>query len=159
MVQESEVKKFVESNDYKDTTDKVDLTEASDEELSEVADGILSDAENIKQVNFFPDKRKSLNREIKQKIASGLTFEIQDCIDELSDLWYNPEITKKETDQLAALEYVIENKDKIPQLWVKLEEKANEIAKNIGVEIGEKWILNTKADQTQTFTDEQRIAA
>ena len=161
MVPKSEVKTIAESNnDYKDNIHNLDFANSSNEKLNKVADDILRNTENIKQVKLFPDKRESLNPEIKQKFASGLTSEIQNCIDELSDLWYNPEITEKETDQLAALEYVIENKDKIPQSWVKLEEKANEIAKNIGVEIEEKWILNnTKADHTQTSTNERRIAA
>ena len=150
MVEKAELKTIVEANDYADY-DGETLSKASPEQLDALAQDILANAENIQQVKVFPDKRKSLDLETKQKIASWLTSEIQDCIDELSDLWYNPEITEKETNQLTALEYVIDHKDKIPQSFVKLEEKANEIAKSIGVEIEEKWILdNAKADHSQT---------
>jgi hypothetical protein len=34
-------------------------------------------------------------------------------------------------DNVAALEFVRENKDKIPQSWLKVEEKANEVSKEI----------------------------
>ena len=159
MVPNSEVQTIVESNDYKDNN-KLDFAKSSNEELNKVADGILGDAGNIEQVKLFPNKRESLNPDIKKRIASKLTSEIQDCINKLSDLWYNPEITEKETDQLTTLEYVIKNKDKIPKSWIMLEEKANKLAKSIGVEIQEKWILDdTKANPTQASTDNYKVAA
>jgi hypothetical protein len=53
---------------------------------------------------------------------------------------YSPEITQEDADNVAALEFVRSNKEKIPQSWVKLEEKANEVAKDMAKEIVEKGI-------------------
>ena len=147
MISNPEFKQIENDNGNNNRIEDVDLSKATNKELGEVANDILSNTENINQAKFFPDKRNSLNPEIKLKISSELTSEIQDCVNKLRDLWYNPEVTEKEKTQLATLEYVIENKDKIPQSWLKLEQKVNEIAKSIGTEINEKWIFdNTKAD-------------
>ena len=131
-------------------TESLNFKEASDEELKHLADGIVNNTENQNQVKIFPDLWNSLNAEKKTQIAWQLTAEIQDSIKELSDLWveYSSEVTKEDADNVAALEFVRENKDKIPQSWIKLEEKANEVAKAMGQEIVEKGILDNDTGDT-----------
>ena len=86
----------------------------------------------------------------KQKFdfTSKLSAEIKDSIKELSNLWiekeFSTEITEKDVKQIADLEFVRANKEKIQQSWTKLEKKANEIAKDMEKEIREKWILDKK---------------
>ena len=84
---------------------------------------------------------------MKDKIAWQLTDEIRDSIKELSDQWieYSPEITQEDADNVAALEFVRSNKEKIPQSWVKLEEKANEVAKDMAKEVVEKGIYKEQS--------------
>ena len=64
-------------------------------------------------------------------------------IKELKDLWieYSPEISQEDVDNVAALEFVRANKDKIPQSWLKVEEKANEVSKEIWKEVQDKGII------------------
>ena len=144
MIQTPELKQVAETS--KDTEHSVDLKNATNEHLKTVADGIVNNPENQEQVKVFPDKWNSLSLEEKTKFASQLTAEIQDSIKELQDLWieYSPEITQEDVDNIAALEFVRSNKDKIPQSWIKLEEKANEVVKNIWNEVQDKWILDIK---------------
>lgn len=144
MITTPELKQVPETT--KDTEHSVDLKNATNEHLKTVADGIVNNPENQEQVKLFPDKWNSLSLEEKTKLASELTSEVKNSIKELSDLWveYSPEITQEDVDNVAALEFVRANKEKIPQSWVKLEEKANEVAKNIGVEVQDKWILDTQ---------------
>jgi len=144
MIQTPELKQVAETS--KDTEHSIDLKNATNEHLKTVADGIVNNPENQEQVKVFPDKWNSLSLEEKTKFASQLTAEIQDSIKELQDLWieYSPEITQEDVDNIAALEFVRSNKDKIPQSWIKLEEKANEVVKNIWNEVQDKWILDIK---------------
>ena len=146
MITTPELKQVPETT--KDTEHSVDLKNATNEHLRTVADGIVNKPENQEQVKLFPDKWNSLGLEHKTNILSQLTNDIQDSIQELSDLWveYSPEITGEDEANVAAFEFVRANKDKIPQSWVKLEEKANEVAKNIGVEIQDKWILDIQKE-------------
>ena len=126
------------------TIDTSNLNETTSNELKQLADGIVNNPENQKQVKIFPDVWNSLNAEQKTEIAWQLTAEIQDSIKELKDLWveYSPEISQKDVDNVAALEFVRANKEKVPQSWIKLENKANEVAKDIGKEITDTWLLN-----------------
>ena len=127
----------------KDTERSINIKEASNKELKQIADGIVNNPENQEQVKFFPDLWNSLNAEEKTKIAWQLTTEIQDSIKELKDLWieYSPEISQEDVDNVAALEFVRANKDKIPQSWLKVEEKANEVSKEIWKEVQDKGII------------------
>ncbi len=120
-----------------------DIKEASNKELKQIADDIVNNPENQKQVTIFPDSWNSLNPEEKAKIAWQLTTEIQDSITELKDLWieYSPEIFQEDVDNVAALEFVRANKDKIPQSWLKVEEKANEVSKEIWKEVQDNGII------------------
>ena len=146
MAPKGEVKTVEESNYNGNDIGKIDFREASDDQLKEVADGIVSSKENVQQVKFFPEKWESLNHEEKENIAWQLTREIQDSIKELSSLWveYSPDVTKEDGDKVAALEFVRENQEKIPQTWIKLEEKVNEVAKNIWIEINDKGIIDNE---------------
>ncbi len=136
-----EIKQVAET--FKDTERRINIKEASDEELKQMAEGIVNNPENQEQVKFFPDLWNSLNAEEKWKIAWQLTTEIQDSIKELKDLWieYSPEISQEDVDNVAALEFVRANKDKIPQSWLKVEEKANEVSKEIWKEVQDKGII------------------
>jgi len=136
-----EIKQVAETS--KDTERRINIKEASDEELKQMAEGIVNNPENQEQVKFFPDLWNSLNAEEKWKIAWQLTTEIQDSIKELKDLWieYSPEISQEDVDNVAALEFVRANKDKIPQSWLKVEEKANEVSKEIWKEVQDKGII------------------
>ena len=142
MIARPEVKKVAEADDSRNDISKLDLTKASDEDLRKIADGITWNQENWEQVKVFPDLWNSLSPEMKNKIAWQLTDEIRNSIKELSDqgIEYSPEITQEDADNVAALEFVRSNKEKIPQSWVKLEEKANEVAKDMAKEIVEKGI-------------------
>ena len=123
--------------------ENINLKEASKEQLTKLADGIVSNKENVQQVKVFPDSWDSLSIQQKEEIAWNLTEEIKEAIAELNDSSeYTPKITKEDADKVAALEYVRENKEKIPQTWIKLEEKANEVARNIWIEIEDKWIID-----------------
>ena len=53
----------------KDTERSINIKEASNKELKQMADGIVNNPENQKQVKFFPDLWNSLNAEEKTKIA------------------------------------------------------------------------------------------
>ena len=136
-----EIKQVPEAT--KDTEKNINIKEASNEELKQVADGIVDSPENQNQVKFFPDSWNSLKAEEKTKIAWQLTSEIQDSITELKDLWieYSSDISPEDVDKVAALDFVIENKEKIPQLWQVLEKKADEVSKEIWKEIQDKWII------------------
>lgn len=150
MTPKAEVKTIAESNDTKNDINKIDFKNVSNEDLKKLADGIVSNEENLQQVKIFPEVWESLSPQMKESIAWQLTKEIKDSIKELRDLWveYSSEVTKEDADNVAALEFVRENKDKIPQSWIKLEEKANEVAKAMGQEIVEKGILDKNAGDT-----------
>jgi len=147
MIARPEVKKVAEADDSRNDISKLDLTKASDEDLRKIADGITWNQENWEQVKVFPDLWNSLSPEMKDKIAWQLTDEIRDSIKELSDQWieYSPEITQEDADNVAALEFVRSNKEKIPQSWIKLEEKANEVAKDMAKEVVEKGIYKEQS--------------
>ena len=164
MVARTEVKTITESGDtIRDMSKLDDVSKLTDQERRDRVNYILSDPESMEQVKIFPDLWKSLPLNVRQEIAAALTTEVKNCIDELSDFWveYSPEITDKDQEQIAQLEFVIENRDKIPQSYVKLEEKTNEVVKSMGIEIEEKWILdNAKADRSgDIYTDDYKIAA
>ena len=147
MAPEAEVRTVVESNNNGNdinNLNELDLKNASNNELEKVANSIVSNEENMQQVKIFPEIWKSLNPEMKEKIAWELTEEIKDAIKELSDLWveYSSEISEGDEGKIAALEFVRENREKIPQTWVKLEEKVNEVAKNIWIEVEDKGIID-----------------
>ena len=115
---------------------------------NEMANSIVWNPENIKQVKAFPNLWESLDPKQKFDFTSKLSAEIKDSIKELSNLWieneFSTEITEKDVKQIADLEFVRANKEKIQQSWTKLEKKANEIAKDMEKEIREKWILDKK---------------
>ena len=115
---------------------------------NEMANSIVWNPENIKQVKAFPNLWESLDPKQKFDFTSKLSAENKDSIKELSNLWieneFSTEITEKDVKQIADLEFVRANKEKIQQSWTKLEKKANEIAKDMEKEIREKWILDKK---------------
>jgi hypothetical protein len=87
----------------------------------------------------------SLDDSQKKEFVSRLEWEIRDAIDELKSLWieeqeYSPEVTKEDEQKIADLNFVRENKDKIPQSWSKLEMKAKEVAVEIKKDIKKEWL-------------------
>ena len=131
------------------TIDTSNLQETTNDELKQLADGVVSNPENQKQVRFFPDQWNSLTHEQKVNIAWQLTTEIQNSIHELSDLWieYKPEtseITKEDIDNLNALEFVCANRKILPNpTWEEFERVLEETAKDMWKEVNDKWLLNT----------------
>ena len=127
------------------TIDTSNLQETTNDELKQLADGIVNNPENQEQVKFFPDQWNSLNDEEKAEFAWQLTAEIQKSITKLNDLWieYNPKITKWDENNVYALRFLIEHQKEVPpQLWSEIEKKAEEIAKDIRKEIEDTGILN-----------------
>jgi len=123
----------------------VDVQNLTDQEISDLTDGILSNPDNIRQVKVFPDLWDSLDDSQKKEFVSRLEWEIRDAIDELKSLWieeqeYSPEVTKEDEQKIADLNFVRENKDKIPQSWSKLEMKAKEVAVEIKKDIKKEWL-------------------
>ena len=123
----------------------VDVQNLTDQEISDLTDGILSNPDNIRQVKVFPDLWDSLDDSQKKEFVSKLEWEIRDAIDELKSLWieeqeYSPEVTKEDEQKIADLNFVRENKDKIPQSWSKLEMKAKEVAVEIKKDIKKEWL-------------------
>jgi hypothetical protein len=86
----------------------------------------------------------SLNDQQKSDFVSKLEWEIKDAVDELKALWieneYSPEVTKEDEKKIADLNFVRENKEKIPQSWSKLEMKAKEVAVEIKNDIEKEWL-------------------
>ena len=134
MISTHEVKPVEERQD---TVESVNLREATSEQLKQLADGVVNNPENQEQVKFFPDQWNSLNDEEKAEFAWQLTAEIQKSITELNDLWivYSPEIFQGDVGNVAALEFVRANKDKILPLWLEVERKAEEVSKEIWKEV------------------------
>ena len=68
----------------------------------------------------------------------------RDAVDELKALWieneYSPEVTKEDEQKIADLNFVRENKEKIPQSWSKLEMKAKEVAHEMEEDIKKEWL-------------------
>ncbi len=67
MENNAEVKTIAESND--NAMDVKDIRKATDEQLNKLADGIVSNEENVKQVKVFPDAWDSLEPETKKEIV------------------------------------------------------------------------------------------
>ena len=123
---------------------KVDVQNLTEQEAADLVEDILSDPKNIEQVKVFPDLWNSLSDKLKADFVSKLEWEIRDAVKDLKDLWiereYSPEITKEDEQKIADLNFVRENKDRIPQSWSKLEMKAKEVAKEMADDIKKEWL-------------------
>ncbi len=138
---------IAKSNKYELNADSKKVENAENltkKEVDELATHIVNTPENQNQVKAFPDLWESLNDQQKSDFVSKLEWEIRDTIDELKSLWvekeYSPEITQEDADKVADLEFIRDNKDKIPQSWSKLEMKANEVAKEMMDDIKKEWL-------------------
>lgn len=138
---------IAKSNEYQLNTDSNKIENYKDltrDEVDKLATDIVKTPENQDQVKAFPDLWESLNDQQKSDFVSKLEWEIRDAVDELKSLWvekeYSPEITQEDADKVADLEFVRDNKDKIPQSWSKLEMKANEVAKEMMDDIKKEWL-------------------
>ncbi len=122
----------------------IDVKNLTDKEIADLANEIVSNPNNVEQVKVFPDLWNSLNDQQKSDFVSKLEWEIKDAVDELKALWieneYSPEVTKEDEKKIADLNFVRENKDKIPQSWSKLEMKAKEVAVEIKNDIEKEWL-------------------
>ena len=122
----------------------IDVKNLTDKEIADLANEIVSNPNNVEQVKVFPDLWNSLNDQQKSDFVSKLEWEIKDAVDELKALWieneYSPEVTKEDEKKIADLNFVRENKDKIPQSWSKLEMKAKEVAHEMEEDIKKEWL-------------------
>ena len=122
----------------------IDVKNLTDKEIADLANEIVSNPNNVEQVKVFPDLWNSLNDQQKSDFVSKLEWEIKDAVDELKALWieneYSPEVTKEDEKKIADLNFVRENKEKIPQSWSKLEMKAKEVAVEIKNDIEKEWL-------------------
>ena len=122
----------------------IDVKNLTDKEIADLANEIVSNPNNVEQVKVFPDLWNSLNDQQKSDFVAKLEWEIKDAVDELKALWieneYSPEVTKEDEKKIADLNFVRENKDKIPQSWSKLEMKAKEVAVEIKNDIEKEWL-------------------
>ena len=122
----------------------IDVKNLTDKEIADLANEIVSNPNNVEQVKVFPDLWNSLNDQQKSDFVSKLEWEIKDAVDELKALWieneYSPEVTREDEKKIADLNFVRENKDKIPQSWSKLEMKAKEVAVEIKNDIEKEWL-------------------
>ena len=122
----------------------IDVKNLTDKEISDLANDIVSNPNNVEQVKVFPDLWNSLSEQQKSDFVAKLEGEIKDAVDELKALWieneYSPEITREDEKKIADLNFVRENKDKIPQSWSKLEMKAKEVAVEIKKDIKKEWL-------------------
>lgn len=122
----------------------IDVKNLTDKEISDLANDIVSNPNNLEQVKVFPDLWNSLNEQQKSDFVAKLEGEIKDAVDELKSLWieneYSPEVTKEDEKKIADLNFVRENKEKIPQSWSKLEMKAKEVAVEIKNDIEKEWL-------------------
>ena len=118
--------------DAKNLNGNMDVKNLTEEQAKNLANEIVSDPNNVDQVKVFPDLWNSLSEQQKSDFVSKLEWEIKDAVDELKALWieneYSPEVTKEDEQKIADLNFVRENKEKIPQSWSKLEMKAKEVA-------------------------------
>lgn len=121
--------------------DVKNLTKADAEKL---ATDIVTDSSNVEQIKVFPDLWNSLNDQQKSEFVSKLEWEIKNAVKELNDLWIerdiSPEVTKEDEQKIADLNFVRQNKEKIPQSWSKLEMKAKEVAVEIKKDIKKEWL-------------------
>jgi len=121
--------------------DVKNLTKADAEKL---ATDIVTDSSNAEQIKVFPDLWNSLNDQQKSEFVSKLEWEIKNAVKELNDLWIerniSPEVTKEDEQKIADLNFVRQNKEKIPQSWAKLEMKANEVAQEMELDIKKEWL-------------------
>ena len=121
--------------------DAKNLTKADAEKL---ATDIVTDSSNAEQIKVFPDLWNSLNDQQKSEFVSKLEWEIKNAVKELNDLWIerdiSPEVTKEDEQKIADLNFVRQNKEKIPQSWAKLEMKANEVAQEMELDIKKEWL-------------------
>ena len=122
----------------------IDVKNLTDKEIADLANEIVSNPNNVEQVKVFPDLWNSLNDQQKSDFVSKLEWEIKDAVDELKALWieneYSPEVTKEDEKKIADLNFVRENKEKIPQSWSNLEMKAKEVAVEIKNDIQKEWL-------------------
>ena len=122
----------------------IDVKNLTDKEIADLANEIVSNPNNVEQVKVFPDLWNSLNDQQKSDFVAKLEWEIKDAVDELKALWieneYSPEVTKEDEKKIADLNFVRENKEKIPQSWSKLEMKAKEVAVEIKNDIEKEWL-------------------
>ena len=122
----------------------IDVKNLTDKEIADLANEIVSNPNNVEQVKVFPDLWNSLNDQQKSDFVSKLEWEIKDAVDELKALWieneYSPEVTREDEKKIADLNFVRENKDKIPQSWSKLEMKTKEVAVEIKNDIEKEWL-------------------
>jgi len=133
--------KQVDSTELK----QVDVKNLTENDAAGLVEDILSNPENIKQVKVFPDLWNSLNDQQKSDFVSKLEGEIKDAVKDLKDLWieeqeYSPEVTNEDKQKIAELNFVRENKERIPQSWSKLEMKAKEVAKELADDIKKEWL-------------------
>lgn len=123
----------------------LDVKNLTDKQVSDLANEIVSDPNNLEQVKVFPDLWNSLNEQQKSDFVAKLEGEIKDAVKDLKDLWieeqeYSPEVTNEDKQKIAELNFVRENKEKIPQSWSKLEMKAKEVAKELADDIKKEWL-------------------
>jgi len=121
--------------------DAKNLTKADAEKL---ATDIVTDSSNAEQIKVFPDLWNSLNDQQKSEFVSKLEWEIKNAVKELNDLWIerdiSPEVTREDEQKIEDLNFVRQNKEKIPQSWSKLEMKAKEVAVEIKKDIKKEWL-------------------
>ena len=130
--------------DAKNLNGNMDVKNLTEEQAKNLANEIVSDPNNVDQVKVFPDLWNSLSEQQKSDFVSKLEWEIKDAVDELKALWieneYSPEVTKEDEQKIADLNFVRENKEKIPQSWSKLEMKAKEVAHEMEEDIKKEWL-------------------
>ena len=122
----------------------IDVKNLTNKEIADLANEIVSNPSNVEQVKVFPDLWNSLNDQQKSDFVAKLEWEIKDAVDELKALWieneYSPEVTREDEKKIADLNFVRENKEKIPQSWSKLEMKAKEVAHEMEEDIKKEWL-------------------
>lgn len=116
----------------------------SQPDADEEANKIVSNPENINQIQVFPNLWNSLNNQQKSKLLLKLEWEIGDAVKELRDLWiereYSSEIMPEDEQKINEFNFVRENRDKIPQSWSKIEMKVKEVAEETEKDIKKEWL-------------------
>ena len=125
-----------------DTKEVKNLTK---EEAKKLSDEIISNPESKKQVEKdFPEYLDNYTKEERADFISQLQTEILEGAAELRNRWiekeYTSEISDDDIKNAEMLKFVTDNKDKIPQQWLKIEAKADEIKKEMEQEIREEGI-------------------
>ena len=133
-----------QEKDFRDVDSK-EVKDLTKEEAKKLSDEIVSNPESKKQVEKdFPEYLDNYTKEERADFISQLQTEILEWAAELKSKWiekeYTSEISDEDIKNAETLKFVTENKDKIPQQWLKIEAKADEIKKEMEQEIREEGI-------------------